>query len=480
VTYGAPLLKAILAFLFTLLAFSALIHTQALTIFPLVPFFIGLMVGLMMEDSVASALISAISAAAGTLLFAHLPSQSLFIGQSAPTMIDARFSRMAMISPLLPTAIISALAGSLAARAIRCRPILKRAAPSVLLLLVTINYIALCFTWDPGYVTMLASEPSGRINHDGVLYIKIFYNLEHGMNYYTALGRAYADRTGTPRPPDRIQQWRLPTAFMLWSWLFPADCRYVFFLYILLSSVTLWVAFLIARTAVGPVPALMAPLLLAPYFLNGAVFTWFSSAEFWGLFSIFWGLLLYIRKRESLSAVFFACALLFRELYALSWLVPWTLSVFTRHIRKFLLWLSVPAPFALLYLYHYFSVRQFLRVSPSDVRIWMAASWDSFLLTARFGMWFLGEGGAIYWILLILGIAGAALHPDRRARALLLGLILVPCVAFQVLGHFWAFYWGIVYMPVALTCIPFLAVLHKDLGVACDKAGNEGRTKGAL
>jgi hypothetical protein len=464
------LTKGILLFMVSLLIFAALLHTQAVNCFLITPFLVGLIMGLMGRDMRVSAGIAAAAALCGTFVFLHPQGTPDFPMVDVLTLsrIDARLARMACLSYPLLTAIAAALAGAAAGVWICRAPRLRRFAAPAFLLLAIANLVVLALTFDAGYLSMISREPRGATPHDGFMILKTFYNLERGMGYYEAFGEAFKERMNEPTYPGILLQWRLPTAYLLWSAILPPSGYWIYLLYLFLSSITLIASWLIARTAVDDVSAAVAPLLLGPYFLYGALFLWFTYVEFWGIFALFWGVLLYLRKREPAAAPLFALALCVREIFVLACLVPGVISLFTRKLRSVLPWLLVPVPFFVLYLFHYLSARCYLTAAPSDIRDWLQAGWGFFTLTAAFGFTFYADWTLLYRVILYLGIVGAAMYPEGRARAFLLGLILLPPTVFLFIGHFWDFYWGIAYMPFAITCVPLVLRLHGDFRRAAE------------
>src|SRR5207249_1337144 len=89
----------------------------------------------------------------------------------------------------------------------------------------------------------------------------------------------------------------------------------IYFLFLLLSSILLYVSYKIGLRYLGFPVGLSSPFILLPYLHYAARSEMFLETEWWGLFFFIFGISLVVEKKLFFSIVLLSIALLIRELF---------------------------------------------------------------------------------------------------------------------------------------------------------------------
>ena len=306
---------------------------------------------------------------------------------------------------------------------------------------------------NPRMVRELAVEPPDHAYaFDGHLYLKIHHLMRGGQGFYAAkLQAMQRDRRGfLPRTPANF---RLPTAFVVWTWLAPGS-RGVLVLYLLGASATLFAAFLIGRTLTQGelLGGVLAAAALFPLLAFGAVTLYFPFVELWGVFPASWSVWLALRRRDGPAALLALAACLIRSLflYLLAALaLAWALE---RRWRSVGWVVGAGLGFVLAYALHVAQVHAVIEVDGRGVGGWVHLPDPRYLDgTLRFGAALTPLGWGWRWCALGLALALGMARARRgvEPRWLLGALVLVPTLAMLVVGRdaTWGGYWGAIWLP---------------------------------
>lgn len=183
-----------------------------------------------------------------------------------------------------------------------------------LVLILIASYIFSAKSIAAGLNNTTTSEPinKGYVS-DEKDFLKIFYYMREGQNYYQAGALAFIYDARYNRAPTDLYSWRLPTAFYIWKFM-AADGNGIIDLFIFFSSLSLLAAFLIIKRFVAEEFAIFSPLALMPYFLNAFASTSFLFIEWWSLFPFLFALAFIFNRRISVGVCFLVLSVFVREL----------------------------------------------------------------------------------------------------------------------------------------------------------------------
>lgn len=366
----------------------------------------------------------------------------------------------------------------------------------LLLLLIIVNFLYVSQNlihrkiWPGGggkrvsLIQMVSQEPPDEgYSIDTFYYLKIFYLMKAGANYYNAHAIAFdrdARRSGVP--PEGVMGWRLPTVFWLWSKILPANGIYINYLFVLNSVLVLIGAFLLARRFLSPGAALLSPLLLSPYLLAGATTLWFIFAEYWAFFFGFFSLTLYLYRKitfrypKLLTYLFAFLAAAARE-HFLYFSLAGAISAFTYRSKQKWLWLLPIGGFLLFYFFHYLRVGPYYQGSSLQLAPWWGGGLSWLGTTIGFGTLFYPYKSIFPYLAIFMSFLGVLLIRVREDRLFLLLVLLIPFATFMIFGKKYSEYWGAVYMPFVFSLAP-LAFQHIFPAKALDVVSRTPKKKG--
>lgn len=309
-------------------------------------------------------------------------------------------------------------------------------------------------------LSALRQEPlPGRYHFDADIYLRTYFMMKRGEPFYASFATACAEDGRGLGAPRGTLNYREPFLFELWRWLPGRDGVALRNWFLAFVAVVMACGYHLARTLVGPGPALLAPIALGGYFAAAAWSGWFLFAEFWAGGVAVMAMLALLRRRWWTGAVLIAVAVAFRELMVFlvpAYAVGWALCRDGRP-RWPVLAAGLALPFLPLALH--------LHAAPSapgpggwDISAWLHGGFDPLAASLRFSSAFVPLGpGLLPWAP-VAALAGAALaRPGWRAGLLLaaLGVGLAGLFCFSA-GRY-GYYWGAVLQPLALAVAPIAA-----------------------
>lgn len=306
--------------------------------------------------------------------------------------------------------------------------------------------------------------PAEQYAFDPVFFVKVFYLQERGLGFHEAFGQGFVEDARFAEPTPDLAGWRSPVVTSLWSLLFSSGSQIVY-AFLLLSAAAMGAAYYLAARAADEITALVAPAMLAPYYLFAIERQWFPELEFWACFAAIGAAVLWTLKRRWPALGFAVLAGAMRE-----WLLSATLAGVTQHIvdRKWIraaAWLAGAAAIVALYVVNMVYVRRYLGsvgITPSLGATGRAGGGGPgfILYTVRFCADLFAHPAAISNAAFFLGLVGAA-NLISRKEFYLPCLLIFPLAAFMVFGSGrgpsdptgWNDYYGAAFMPFAFILI---------------------------
>jgi hypothetical protein len=214
---------------------------------------------------------------------------------------------------------------------------------------VFLGIIAAYFcVWHAKLVGPLAEPAPKTYISDEMFYLKTFYSVERGKNFYTSLMQADTERGGKMKPD--VFTWRWPTIFYLWSTLAKngAQILYLFWYFVFFSWVSIY---LILRKFVNFWFAVTGVLIVILYFLDAVYYkTSFLFTEWWGWFFLIFGLAFFIYRKKYPAWIFFLLSAATRELMIIPIIIYFFIAVLSRKNRIF--FLTLIGSFLILFFIH--------------------------------------------------------------------------------------------------------------------------------
>ncbi len=171
------------------------------------------------------------------------------------------------------------------------------------------------------------------VRSDGMLYLKVFYLVKSGKDYYEALPIAFrndARQGGLTKDPF---MWRPPTVYYFWR-LFASNGSQIAILFWLGAFLSFYGIFLILKKFIPWQMAVFGPLLVSFYFRD--VFSYATSFlfhEWWGWFAFIFALLFLIYDKLSTSVLFSTLSILTREIFIIPVLAMFIYSLLLKKNR---------------------------------------------------------------------------------------------------------------------------------------------------
>jgi hypothetical protein len=300
---------------------------------------------------------------------------------------------------------------------------------------------------------------------DPVFFVKVFYMVDRGTDFYKAYGDAFALDARFDAPPTDVAGWRTPTVTAIWSALFDSGTGLIYG-FIFFGAAAMIGGYFIGSRSSDPVSALVVPALMCPYYLYAVSRFWFPEYEFWAGFVALGAAALYVagREWEALGAGVLAGAM--RE-----WLIASTMAGLAGQLRRkawkrAIPWVLGVLAVVVVYLVNMYVVRQYLTgvgLTPGLGAAGRAgAGGPGFVLyLLQFCSMFYAHPYAIPYTVFALALIGAA----RRALEgdwYLPVCFLAPVAAFLVFGSVngrpgapegWNDYYSAAFMPFAFVLV---------------------------
>ncbi|MGH8102883.1 MAG: hypothetical protein ACREIW_16420 [Chthoniobacterales bacterium] len=303
----------------------------------------------------------------------------------------------------------------------------------------------------------VAHEPSWKgYAFDGDLYLRVFYRMKSGVDYYAALADAFLGHAHKIQAPTSVLGWRLPTLFLFWKIFFPSGAALAkgFLILGVLSGI---MAFLAARALSTASLAIPVAALVCGYLFYGAVTAWLPMMEYWAVPMSLTALFLFATGRTASAALPALLAPLIREVYIFLLLGGLIAAFALRERRPILAWISAGLGFAVVWFIHYVHVKSMIGLASTSADWLQGGGWRlalgciTFSTAALFNSLFTAVAFAA------MGIAGLALIRSRATRIFALVSTLPLLLVTPFFGNQWNSYWGISIMPLAFVGIACLA-----------------------
>ena len=270
---------------------------------------------------------------------------------------------------------------------------------------------------------------------DELVYRRTLVAMRHGENYYGAMRDALVRKEGAP--PTEVRSVRPPTMFLLLYRLPPSSWRWVVGVVYLATLLLVW------RLAPAPTEwAQPAAVVLGGFWVIGAAPLLFLHSELWGLPLFLGGLVAFRHRRWEVAAVLFGGAVLFRETYAVAFVLALALAG-----RRRAFWAAAAVLVALAAV-HVALAQQALSAHGREPAFGASGLSPHYILSAlspsdRPVGWAIGLAGDALGLCAVLRLR----RTDLAARLVLaVAAVLVPATIF-----FGRQYWGITF-GVALAC----------------------------
>lgn len=445
-----------------------------------VPLFVGVGVALVLDSLVVGVVCAFLASLGASFLGAPYFSTIVNALPMSPRNLISEAWSDRLFAPASNFA-YAALLGTIAAggfvifRWVRTK--LKKGASGLVISLVVMSFLANGFLLTSLIARSANVEPEPyRYQFDGIKWLKAFYFMKKGTNYYQAAW--LADKLDARKLVfSQPLQYRLPTIFWLWR-ILPSGAAIVY-LFLFMSAITLLCVFLVGRRYGGNLAGYVASVLLYPYLIWGAATTYFSFAEYWGLFFVAIALLLLAYERNILAIPFFLIAAAIREQFALFLVLGIFTSLLRKEWRESSIWTAASGLMAILVRYHGLMAKRYIppvRAATVSVRFFQeyaAPQFGNLLGRNSFGIEPLviprfllidvfSFADAVLLIFMVLAIVGL-LWRRPSALTILLAPYLVILIFLSLVVEPSRTYWAVIYMPFVFLAWPW--VLSKLAGI---------------
>jgi hypothetical protein len=325
----------------------------------------------------------------------------------------------------------------------------------------------------PSFWQQLDGElPSQIAASDDASFFKVYRRMRQGQSFYPAFS---AELEANPRWTSRaVTGFREPAVFWFWSLLPSAKSIVISFL--VLASLAIACVTVITSGIVKMPLILPACAALASYFVYFPVQLVLFSQEAWAVFLGLGSLAAFALSVRSdrwkawvvTSVVLAVAGTLVRE--TLVFLpVGGLASAFVGKERRAFRVAAWTAGWTVLvagYAAHYVATRPYLALKPSQSQF-AAGGFENVSSAITYATDMLGSAGVLAFVLVILGVIGAALLPDRSMRLFALVASVAPLVAFLfVANRAWyettgqrINYWGATVVPLLYALVPIAFTL---------------------
>ena len=192
-------------------------------------------------------------------------------------------------------------------------------------------------------------EPIGCTS-DTQDFLKTFYIMKQGTDYYHAFSTALITCGGFQQAPKDSTGWRLPTSFYLWK-LFARNGQQIRITFFIFSLIAILCSYLLMQKVTNYKIALLSPYLIIPYLIESISGDSFIFTEWWGLFFLIFGLTAICYKKRNLSLGLLILSVLCRELFVVPIVAILLIDyLYNRKILYLIIFLSVVGIFWIFHL----------------------------------------------------------------------------------------------------------------------------------
>jgi hypothetical protein len=334
----------------------------------------------------------------------------------------------------------------------------------ILVMLLLLSLLLTPFIIQKFEIYPLTEPPFKTYNSDEMSFLKTFYLIEKGENYYLAFKHSRENFASGNYLQADVFTWRLPTAFYLWNICCETGHNILTF-FIFMSFLLLILIYLIMQKIIGNW-ALLSPILFLPYLYDTLTYkTAFLFTEWWAVFFFFIGLFGLSRNLSYIAILAFTISILTREIFIVPISVMFLYTLFIRKNRRLFL---IPIVIGLLFYFihsqnifsligsrgnfHFFD--RFHDYKIENLQTMISFSMKAYVLAGlKTHYLFLGVG-------LISLLIGVFLKKDYLLNYIAISifsfLITLPIIAVKEND-----YWGIMFVPLILMCIPLIFAVKK-------------------
>jgi len=324
-------------------------------------------------------------------------------------------------------------------------------------------------------IKLLESEPIfNQYTRDTNVYLKTYYLMNRGVNYYDAFAIGFDGDFRTKGLPYDVWAYRLPPVFVLWQLFTFHHATLLFPLFLVYASLCLFLIYLIGSKLSNQKLALIPVFIILPYFLFASLTSnlEFLQMDWWGIAPMLLCILGIIDKSNRQIVLGATLAIFCRELYLIPLFSLGLLSLIYRkwHLSKNLL--IAVFLFILLFVFHSINVFDNLPFS-----------WSAFLggRSHQFGLEFvhqvLANGSTFYLFskyrifslyLLLNIILAIFIYYWRKKQRFIIAVLMVffipTLLSFAKIGLCcWTDNWGTIVDPfIILTTGLMVSIFHQQ------------------
>lgn len=314
------------------------------------------------------------------------------------------------------------------------------------------------------------SEPiNGTYRSDELSFLKTFYLIEQGRDYYSSFKLAREDLTGGIKLEADTFTWRSPVIFLIWSTI-ANDGTQIFNLFVFLSLLALGCSFLMLKKLSDARIASISTFFLALYLIDTLFYkTAFLFTEWWGVLFIIFAFTALIYKYKLVATLLFTLAVLTREIFVIPILVLLVWEVILKR-KAFWIYLIPVLIFGLFYIIHSYSITTVLQKSSEFTLLerFHFFEWTNLQRMLSFSMRKLVVFNLkTHYLIFLLGIISPFVYllfeyKNKKEVISILLFVLTLVLLFPLISVYDNDYWGIMFMPMIIILSPFFLSLFKS------------------
>jgi len=346
-----------------------------------------------------------------------------------------------------------------------------------LLFVLMLNFLVVTSNPSTDIASGSAIEPPAEsFAFDGIFFLKMFYLVDQGMNFYEAYDLGFQHDKRFDAPPPIIGGWRMPTTFWFWSVIASRGDHLVNY-FVFFSLILMACAYLVASKFTEPAFALISASLVGTYMLFGSASWWYTELEYWGLFLALPAATLYLYDKRYWALPLALLAGLMREWIALILIAGLIVNLINRRWVESGIWATACALVGGAYFLNIHNIVEYTKQANLPLSLEAAGMGQGgigfILYTLQYGSGFFNGGLGLIYILFFTGIIGAVVTGIRTKNFYWAALIILPLTVFMFYGSGrvpgdppgWNDYYNINFMPYILVAVPFMAKPLIDAGL---------------
>lgn len=303
----------------------------------------------------------------------------------------------------------------------------------------------------------------GNYNSDEASFLKTFYLMKGGMDYYHAFKISRENFSSGNLLQSDSFAWRSPIVFYLWSVL-TQDGKGIFTLFLMFSSLLLISSYLITyKITMNKYLSILSPMVMMPYLYDTLMYkTAFLFTEWWGLFLFIYGLTLLAYNYRKSAFTLFYLSVISRELFIIPIFGLLIYSFILKQNRVYFVLLMVLS--GVFFVFHRQLVLNTLIVqstlSPNPALRFHYPSYVNLREMISFSMRsFALLGYKTHYLVLSVGLVSLAVSSfvyKRPLGRILLIIVTSLIVVFPAISVRENNYWGICFVPFILLSVPLI------------------------